>query len=136
MLGVVTYQNVAKDIVKANVTIDAKNYCISLAGCYTLRESIWYEPASEFDIKVKYKGPYSTVPHAGIMSKFGIRTRRLGVDEVDVFSLNAGISYEIIKDLTLKLEVENILDQRYEIWEGYTEGGIQFFVSLKYKTMK
>lgn len=118
-----------KDVLKTNISFDLTYLSADFEGSYTLRERILFEPVSKVKAKIGYKVFFPIVLFAGLNSSFGIK--KSGSEEIDIFLLNAGIEREIFKNFALKFEVENIFDQRYEIWDGYTEGGIQFFVSLK-----
>jgi hypothetical protein len=119
-----------KDIVKANIILSKNYFNFNFTGIYTSRERILYEPVSEFELTVKYEEFPKITPFASLNSKFAIETE---TDTVDIFSVNGGVESQLLENLVLRFDVENIFDQRYEIWEGYTQGGIQFYLSAKYK---
>jgi hypothetical protein len=122
-----------RDMIQANLKVDADQFIFSFDGSYFLLDRVLYEPVSEFKGEVSYTGIPRATPFVGLVSEFGIETQS---DTVDVFSVNGGVEYQVLKNFALRLEVENIMDQRYEIWRGYTEGGVQFYASLKYKIIK
>ena len=122
-----------KDIMKMKINTDLSDFSFNSTGTYTLHDKIPYEPVAEFELKTRYKGFCPTVLFAGLNGSFDIEKAD---ENVNLVLLSAGIEREVLNNLALRFEVENILDQRYEIWEGYTEGGIQFFLSFKYKAMK
>ena len=122
-----------KDILASNINLTLIDLSFTLSGEYTPREKIRYEPVSKFEGKLSYKGTPPYILFAGFNSEFAIETYN---DTIDIFLLNAGIERTILDNLGLSLEVNNIFDSRYERWQGYTEGGIQFYLSVKYKILK
>lgn len=54
-------------------------------------------------------------------------TRTLG----STVTLDAGASVGILARTSLSLEVRNLIDTKYELWEGYTAPGIQFNLNVK-----
>ena len=128
-----SFQRTRKDVLKTDIGLDFSDFTFEFTGNYTLREKIPYEPVSEFNFGMTYKGFSPVTLFGNVNSSFAIETLD---DEVDIFTLNAGVEYQLLKDFSLRFETENIMDQRYEIWEGYIEGGVQFYASLKYKIIK
>ncbi|GAG69470.1 unnamed protein product, partial [marine sediment metagenome] len=96
-------------------------------------EKIPYEPVFEFKAAVGYKRFSPIILFTGLSSSFGIQKR---LEEIDIFLINAGVESQFLKNIALRFDVENIFDQRYEIWEGYTEGGVQFYASFRFKATK
>jgi len=47
--------------------------------------------------------------------------------------MNAKVSYEAIKDLTLEAGVNNLLDRNYALTEGYPEPGRNYFFQARYR---
>ncbi len=129
----VSFTKAKKDEVKADINADLGNFSFNSTGNHTLHDKIPYEPVAEFELKTRYKVFYPTVLFVGLNGSLGIE--KAG-ENVNLVLLSAGIEREVLNNLVLSFEVENILDQRYEIWEEYTEGGIQFFLSFKYKAVK
>ncbi|TES90073.1 MAG: hypothetical protein E3J87_10710, partial [Candidatus Cloacimonadota bacterium] len=128
--GYVPTLSCESDMIETGVDAVIEKFILELKGSYSPREKLLYEPVSEFDAEISYKGIPRVVPFTSLNSAFSIETH---TDTVDVFSLNGGVEYQILKNLALRFEVDNIMDQRYEIWQGYTEGGVQFYASIKYK---
>jgi iron complex outermembrane recepter protein len=57
-----------------------------------------------------------------------------GVRETDTFTvLNAKAALSLIGGLAVEAGVNNLLDENYEIEEGYPEEGINYFTNLTYK---
>ena len=119
-----------KDILKTNVVFTEKDFDFTFNGEYTPQKRILCEPISRFDVLVDYKGFSPYVFSVGFNSEFAIKTIN---DNTDIFLLNASVERKVFDSLKMRFEVNNIFDSRYERWEGYKEGGIQFYFSLKYK---
>lgn len=128
-----SFRSTKKDVVKTDICFDINDFSFNLQGCYTPREKIRYEPVFEFKAAVGYKRFSPIILFAGLNSSFGIQKR---LEEIDIFLINAGVESQILKNIALRFDVENIFDQRYEIWEGYTEGGVQFYASFRFKATK
>jgi len=129
----ITTVKTRKGILASNINLALEDLSFTMSGEYAPREKIRYEPVSKFEGKLSYKGTPPYILFAGFNSEFAIETYN---DTIDIFLINAGIERTVFDNLALSLEVNNIFDSRYERWQGYTEGGIQFYLSVKYKILK
>ena len=121
-----------KDILKTNIGFTEKDFDFTFDGEYTPQKRILCEPVSKFDVLVEYKGFSPYIFSAGFNSEFAIKTVN---NEIDIFLLNASVERKVFDNLKMRFEVNNIFDSRYERWEGYREGGIQFYFSVRYKLL-
>ena len=129
----VEFSRKKKDVLKTRVGLSLDQFIITLDGSYTPYEKIPYEPLSKFALKTRYKGFSPFIIFASLEASLGIKRT---AQNLDIFLLNGGAKREIFQNCNLRFEIENILNKRYEIWEGYKQGGIQFYLSLKYKITK
>ena len=63
----------------------------------------------------------------------GASTKFVAEDMKDISELNLNASYALLKKLSIWGEVNNILNQKYEIYQGYPTQGIRFMVGASYR---
>jgi hypothetical protein len=129
----VLFSDIKKDVVALRLEIQLSDFDFFATGESGFHEKVAHEPTAILQVGGAYDGFKPFRVFSDIEGSFDIQTR--ATEKVDIFSLNSGVEYRMIENLALRLEAENIFDQRYEIWQGYTEGGIQFYASLKYKIL-
>jgi hypothetical protein len=130
----VLFSDIKKDLIELLFEVKLHDFDIAAAGETGFHEKVAHEPVTVLRVGGSYDGLEPFTLFGDIKGCFDIQTS--ATEKVDIFSLNTGITYRLIENVALRLEAENVFDQRYEIWPGYTEGGIQFYASLKYKVLQ
>lgn len=130
----VLFSGIKKDEIELVLECHLKDFDLFAGGVSGFHEKVPHEPTTVLRAGGTYGGFEPLTLFTDIEASFDIQTA--ANRKVDIFSLNGGIAYRLNSTIALKLEAENIFDQRYEVWPGYTEGGIQFYASLKYKVLQ
>jgi hypothetical protein len=130
----ILFSDIKKDAVELSLDFRLEDFEIYASGEGGFHESVPHEPTTVLKVGGKYEGFRPFILLAGMDGLFDIQTT--ATEKVDIFSLNSGIEYVFARNVVFQLEANNIFDQRYEVWPGYTEGGIQFYASLKYKILQ
>lgn len=130
-----SFRSVKKDYVEVNLGISFFDFEFSGSGKHCFHDKIVFEPTTEVRIGGEYMGFSPLRLFAGLEGSFGIQTWDI-FSEIDILSVGTGFEYGLMENLFVGLKAENIFDRRYEVWPGYTEGGIQFYASLKYKILE
>ncbi len=130
----VLYADISKDVVEVLLEVPFEDFRINANGEVGFHDKIPHEPGAVVHLGSSYNGLSPLVLFSGIEGSFGIRTT--ATRTIDILSLNGGIEYSLLENLVLRFEAENIFDDRYEVWPGYTEGAIQFNASLKYRILQ
>lgn len=129
------YFNSNEIIASATVTYqnDFKHNLI-ISGKYNLpvdsREVLPYVPVLE--VLAKYQMPIienlSSTIDLQLSSPRGFGFKKSDGKTESIFKLSGRIDYNILNNLTAVLRMENLLNSKYKMWEGYNEPGI--FISL------
>lgn len=101
----------------------------------TNEEYAWYRPEMEGKLKLTYevneKLAFNTtfLYQGGRYAKYPPRfeSRKLG----DVYDLGLGADYRVNDQLSVFAKLDNVLNQKYQLFYDYPVAGIQFFAGLK-----
>ena len=116
------------------------NNCTAMVAEYA-----WYRPTTEGKLKLTYDanenlafnttflyqgGRYSMVRNDGpLMTKYPPRYDVVKLK--DVFDLGLGADYRFNDQLSVFAKLDNVLNQKYQLFYDYPVTGIQFFAGLK-----
>lgn len=110
------------------LTVDA-GFAYNLCGTLHLPHPL-YRPTTEGNLKVGYDFNENLSLNASFLyqgGRYGTLTTKLK----DVFDLGLGADYKIKDELTVFAKLDNIANQKYEIYYDYPVTGIQFFAGVK-----
>ena len=96
----------------------------------------WYRPATEGDLKISYTFDDKLALNAFFLYQGGRYDGEVNVGGSsskmkDVFDLGLGADYKIKDGFTVFAKLDNVANQKYQIYYNYPVTGIQFYAGVK-----
>ncbi len=110
------------------MTVDA-GFAYNLCGIDHLAHPL-YRPTAEGNLKLRYDFDENLSLNASFLylgGRYGTQNAKLK----DVFDFGLGADYKIHDQLTLFAKLDNVANQKYQVYYEYPVTGIQFFAGVK-----
>lgn len=124
-----------KNVYKTSSSVVHTNRSIDIRNAET---KAWHKPETELDLKLSSQVVPSLKLSVGYYLGAGRKamTLRSNVADVatldDISELNFGATYTIVKKFSVWGQLNNILNKKYELFQGYPAQGINFMIGAGY----
>lgn len=91
----------------------------------------WHKPGLE----MRFRLEFSPVDMVSVFADYQLSALRYAPTSTafssrmgDIHDLNIGLSWKVTKDVDVFLHIDNVLDQRYELWNSYRSHGMSAMI--------
>ena len=100
----------------------------------TVAEYAWYRPTTEGKLKLTYDANENLALNTTFLYQGGRYAKPYNGSAFklkDVFDLGLGADYHINEQLSVFARLDNLLNQKYQLFYDYPVTGIEFFAGMK-----